>query len=498
MSSVKPCEAGKIVNPLTNKCVKVDGGVAKELLKKHNSKVVELHPQVVKAIKTALGMIVTPVATPKTPKTPNAVQTQTKTPTQKFNVNNKLKAWAAKAKAKVADKKGVSKGVSDLVKAYCKGNTKVKPPELNKQYVYRVPIATFQEQDMEKYLNNNGNNVTLTTNYNQILKFGFSSHNEKWRLAHQIGHESGDGVEKYVEKQLDLDWFAAQNEYKKKLSFRDVFTLLGYTKVGDVWANEFMRGSLDEDDFFQAIDDKFFFKSKKEAIEHGAYTIFPLFFTAIDELMSTSDLDYHKIIKNSDIHKTIKVQNKKELVTDMISYIKQNGTINNLATSYFYIMKMAPYLTIDFWKKCIQRFCDDLQRIIDGAPKLKKQMIVYRGVKNDYYLKHDVAKLKHIKVYKNDGFVSTSINVQKSFNFTALGKGCCLKKITLLPGSSALMLMGTSFFNEESEVLLGLKTEYFIRKSRIPMKLYDNMEYSVCVETAPTNLVTVSDIVVVK
>jgi hypothetical protein len=114
-------------------------------------------------------------------------------------------------------------------------------------------------------------------------------------------------------------------------------------------------------------------------------------------------------------------------------------------------------------------------------------MIVYRGVKDDYYLK---GNKNHI--YKTDSFVSTSINLPSALRFA--GKKCCFKRITLLPGTKTVLLAGISKYKNEIELLLGSKAQFYIinDKGSIPRSTVD-----MCNDSASAKI-TVTDLVVVK
>ena len=114
-------------------------------------------------------------------------------------------------------------------------------------------------------------------------------------------------------------------------------------------------------------------------------------------------------------------------------------------------------------------------------------MIVYRGVKGDYYLK---GNKNHI--YKTDSFVSTSINLPSALRFS--GGKCCFKRITLLPGTKTVLLAGISRYKNEIELLLGSKSHFYITsaKNNIPKSTVD-----MCNQKKSGDIM-VTDLVVVK
>jgi hypothetical protein len=139
-----------------------------------------------------------------------------------------------------------------------------------------------------------------------------------------------------------------------------------------------------------------------------------------------------------------------------------------------------------FWKKVIKQCIDDLDNIISKCPATTKKMVVYRGVKDDYYLN---GTPNHI--YKTDSFVSTSINLISALDFA--GKNCCFKRITIMPGTRLLLMACMSVFQNEFEFLLGRTSQFYITKnaSNVPRLS------GVCI-AEDFDFVNVSDLVVVK
>lgn len=105
----------------------------------------------------------------------------------------------------------------------------------------------------------------------------------------------------------------------------------------------------------------------------------------------------------------------------------------------------------------IQQYITDLDSIIDKSPPTTKQMIVYRGIKDDNYMN---GVKNHI--YKTNSFISTSLNLSSALRFA--GDKCCFKRITLLPGTRTILLAGISKFPNEAELLLGTKSHFYITK----------------------------------
>lgn len=101
-----------------------------------------------------------------------------------------------------------------------------------------------------------------------------------------------------------------------------------------------------------------------------------------------------------------------------------------------------------------------LELIIKKSPKLLNPIIVWRGIKYNYF--------KSFEIYDNsihntmdNKFTSTSIDPNVSANDFFMGKPCCLCKILLLPNTPCLFLAITSHADER-EILLSRDTKFKI------------------------------------
>jgi hypothetical protein len=146
-----------------------------------------------------------------------------------------------------------------------------------------------------------------------------------------------------------------------------------------------------------------------------------------------------------------------------------------------------------FWMKAIEMFTNDLNRIIKNSPPLRKKLVVFRGVKTDYYLTGSKNKF-----YKNQGFVSTSLSYRLSRNFA--GGKCCLKRIVLLPGTKCLFISGLSRFPNEIEILLPTNSIFYVQNAKRSIAYYESEDIKiddVCAKKG-VNTLYVTDIIVVS
>jgi hypothetical protein len=291
------------------------------------------------------------------------------------------------------------------------------------------------------------------------------------------------------EEIVDPIWFKKTNKYIKSLNTRDTLTIVGYTFHGDVWANTYLRGKFDILEFYKEISN-----IKDFWLLH----YMPLFFQALDVIKSYTTFE-DIIIKDSIT--TFKEQQLGKFIINS-NFLKNNISVTrvlqmlnrkNISTvsKYIALAHVADKLNTKFWFLVLELFCKDLNRIINNSPPLRKNMVVFRGVKNDYYLKRS----KQL-YYRNEGFISSSMYYNKAKSFASYIESskrpriCCLKRITLPPGTRCLFISGLSKFPEEFEILLSSNSVYHIRNQNSIYKIYKNeyiKERDICAD-APTNL----------
>jgi hypothetical protein len=289
---------------------------------------------------------------------------------------------------------------------------------------------------------------------------------------------------------MHFPWFKKQQEYITNLPLRLLYTLRGYTYVGDVLANNTLRGSLDTSKIHEIGHE---FASNKQHY-------LPVFFQVDECLLNAKS--YNDVFKSSK-DKNVRLLNlpgggklphKKSCGDWFVFYKEQQHKLKN-SEKYVIIISLWEHMLIEFIQKTIDMFIVDMKNIFKNAPPLTKEMTVYRGVKDDFYLKG--AKNG---IYKNNGFISTAIDVNVAEMFRngedkiRSDLGCCLKRITLVPGTRVVTLMPVSPFGEK-EILLNDGSLYLIKKERVIKTLYNepsNASRSLCYKK--THKVIVSDI----
>ena len=171
--------------------------------------------------------------------------------------------------------------------------------------------------------------------------------------------------------------------------------------------------------------------------------------------------------------------------TDYLKYFQSNNQLQASLQSYFItildakidihvvyesFISLAPHLSYTkYWKNVLTRYRDSLSEIILNSPPTKQPMILYRGVKTDYFLTDymkNYVRNKHIA----SSFVSTSSSVKVAYRtFSDMNQGCCFMRIYVPSGSKCLLMSGISYYdhNEEAEFLLDYNTQFKIQKAKV-------------------------------
>jgi hypothetical protein len=228
---------------------------------------------------------------------------------------------------------------------------------------------------------------------------------------------------------IDIDWINAQNEYISKLPKRDILTAIGYTYTGDVVLNSYLKGTFDIVKYQEELNKEV---RLKYSSRHKIWLkrIYPFFTQIVDVVYKDSDYGYE-------------------------SYLECLGLIQTLP--------------VEKWYEVFEMYKLDMQRIIAGAPTNKKQIVVWRGVKEKRL--HDYKESSNDVYNLVDQFSSTTLNLNVARDFTGYrddnGIICCLLQINILPGIHSLFMLGLSYLKEEYEILLNINSKYLIKENKV-------------------------------
>lgn len=267
-------------------------------------------------------------------------------------------------------------------------------------------------------------------------------------------------------RNLPIEWIGKQMKYIESLPMRDVYSLRGYSYLGDGIANSTLKQSpkfMNSGRERKIIQDEFPFYFQAESVIGNAKNM--------NEMFNDSSVNT-KIMFNSNAKKTHDVFTKATTIKELIAFCQSKWSGLKRSVRFYLISHLWEHFVKDIHFKIVSLFIHDLERIINNAPPLLHDTNVYRGVKNDYYLTGSKNN-----VYQNVGFVSTSLDVSTALNFLALDGKCCLQQITALKGTKAILLMPVSVFVNEKEVLFNHSSIYYVKKSFVKKSFYMDPEF---------------------
>eukprot|EP00899_Mesostigma_viride_P000400 jgi/Mesvir1/10360/Mv10561-RA.1 len=156
--------------------------------------------------------------------------------------------------------------------------------------------------------------------------------------------------------------------------------------------------------------------------------------------------------------------------------VRKIATLDDRFMDILYLMSkwVYKYLKTPFMQEhVLTTYADDLARILREAPPLRREMVVYRGVVNDYYM----PKRGTRDVFQNPFPVSVSIDPSVAVKFLydefftgsqdQRTKDCCLKVIHVMPGTPALCVWPIGGHVDQREIVLPPGTNYLIKSHRL-------------------------------
>jgi len=235
--------------------------------------------------------------------------------------------------------------------------------------------------------------------------------------------ESGSVVAMQA-KDFDQEWFRRQSAYITKLSDYDFWTVQAHTNRSHSWIGPYTyRGNIPS---FASLG--------------GSRHITPLW------------PQLRKMILNGTYR-------------GEVTWTRQFKALTDEKARYDLLTRHLSAVPSAVKKDALEMYKKDLKRIIAGAPKTKKKMIVYRGAG------FDIFKGNPGHWYKLKSFCSGAYNVNH-----ATAYGSLLTRITILPGSPVLLVAGTNQWDTagEYEVMVNLDTQYLIRGRGVLRHVYYN------------------------
>jgi hypothetical protein len=137
------------------------------------------------------------------------------------------------------------------------------------------------------------------------------------------------------------------------------------------------------------------------------------------------------------------------------NFIRYNGNINDKKYTLANIYNIGHIVELFHSTSCedfLMQYRDRLNFIIMNAPVLDKDILVFRGIKDDIYHKQ-----KHNNLFTNKGFVSTSLEASVAH---ANAPNIC--RIRLVKGTKCLCIITASNIPDECEIVLPDNTIFYI------------------------------------
>jgi hypothetical protein len=490
----------QIYNPETKRCVNIDGAAGRSIVKKYKAEDVK------KLKKKATVM------------SQKNVKSKLKTRSSKSPMLKNMKGGSVKKKKSIikepANVTKINK-ISENVKTRLRNYLKQIKKQRRIEYINEGHRKACAEGNMSK-LTKPIERFTKTLEYSQVYNPNANRMSFKDLDADNIKLNHGESLpmrfrynnynksislnvfDPESEYAVDTEWFADMNNYIESLSKEDMFTVLGYTMHGDKLVNNYLRGQFDYREFYPSLGD---------TATTWTSSYMPLFFQAKhvihDDKFIPKKYVYHnhvvQLLETPPNVRYDKRLTKKPLrVNDLLELLHNHKDLPN-SSIYMALASCGWNLERNFWNESIEMFSKDLNRIIKKSPALKRRMVVFRGVKDDYYLKGS----KNF-FYKNSGFVSTSLSHRLANGFMNNddikdNTICCLKRIVLLPGTHVLFISGLSRFPNEMEILMSTDSVYVIKNAKRTLPSYNN-EISKINDVCGENLykLLMTDIIVVK
>ena len=224
-------------------------------------------------------------------------------------------------------------------------------------------------------------------------------------------------------KDFDLDWFKRQSTYMSKLSDYDFWTVQAHTNRSHSWIGPYTyRGNIPR---FDALGTSTHIKplwpQVRKMILNGTYRA--------EETW---------------------VKNFKSETSEKKRY--------ELYSQYMSRMPNAVK------KEALEMYKKDLKRIIAGAPRCKKKMILYRGSN------FDIFNGNKGHWYKLKSFCSAAYKIDHATIYGSTG----FTRITVLPDTPVLLVAGVNQWDisGEYEVMVNIDTQYLIRGRGVTRHLY--------------------------
>jgi hypothetical protein len=219
---------------------------------------------------------------------------------------------------------------------------------------------------------------------------------------------------------IDLDWFKRQDAYVKNLSDYDFWTAQAHTNRSHSWIGPFLyKGTIPS--YLPGTSGKHIaplWPQVRKMILDGTYTV-----RGTDRWRDAWVDDFRRKTSEKD--------------------------------RYDLFCNNSGQLTSDVKRVALNMYRDDLKRIIAGAPKSRKKMVLYRGAS------FDIFRSTKGHWHNLESFCSAAYDLRHALAY----EGGTVQRITVLPGTPVLLVAGMNQWdkNGEYEIMVNYGTKYLIR-----------------------------------
>ena len=225
-------------------------------------------------------------------------------------------------------------------------------------------------------------------------------------------------------KDIDLDWFRRQDAYVKNLSDYDFWTAQAHTNRSHSWIGPFLyRGTVPS--YLPGTNGKHMvplWPQIRKMILDGTFRSAGYYW--VDQFKRSS--------------------------SETARYNLYKSNTSNIPRP---VIKLA-----------LEMYRDDLKRIIAGAPKSRKKMILYRGAS------FDIFRSTRGHWHNLESFCSAAYDLNHAIGY----EGGTMQRITVLPGTPVLLVAGMNQWNAEGEyeIMVNYGTKYLIRQRAVKRMLW--------------------------
>ena len=232
-----------------------------------------------------------------------------------------------------------------------------------------------------------------------------------------------------------------QHLFLSSLTKRELFNIKYYTYHGDIYINNFIQGTFSLD-LIKGYSGNlvstennlcYFFYQLKDYFNFNKYN---------NEVIDTNDDDL------------------------FISFIR-NECFNFDMKIYDYIFK---------------KYIVEMNEIFKKAPRTTDKLILYRGISFDYI----TSKLKK-DFYKNSQFSSTSLFIEKAFDYTS-NKNRMIMKINVNIGMPLIFVEGITLAEKDFEIIIPLNAIFLLKHPFKQVNYYKNKEDLLCPDENVINI----------